>query len=114
MTNDKLFLLKHDFLDNGERYYCPECVQLHGVLNLYPALQDKLEVCYVDFPRPRSEIISEIGEQNQGCPVLIVGSSNAEALKDLKVGQANGREFISGAEQIGLYLAKAYGIGKPH
>ena len=34
--------------------------------------QDVLDVRYVDFPRPRMEILSLIGEANQSCPVLVI------------------------------------------
>ncbi len=114
MNRDKLFLLKADFLDQGEKFYCPECAQLEGVLSFYPALREKLEVHYVDFPRPRPEVVREIGEANQSCPVLVLGSCDNEKCKDLSVKDANGKKFISGAEPIGNYLAKIYGVGKPH
>lgn len=113
-SRDKLFLLKADFLDKGEKYYCPECAQLKGVLHFYPTLQEKLDVRYVDFPRPRPEVIAEVGEKNQSCPVLVLGAFDSEKCKGVNVGDFNGRKFISGAEEIGNYLAQAYGVGKPH
>jgi hypothetical protein len=114
MNRDKLFLLKADFLDQGEKYYCPECAQLEGVLAFYPVLREKLEIRYVDFSRPRPEVIREIGEANQSCPVLVLASPDWKKCKNISVGDANGKTFISGAEEIGNYLAQAYGIGKPH
>ena len=114
MTKDRLYLLNPDFRADGKSCYCPECAELNGVINFYPTLKEKLDIRYVDFPRPRAEIIQEIGEQNQGCPVLVIGSPKAEVLQGADIGEANGRKFISGAKQIGLYLAKAYGIGEPH
>ena len=114
MARDTLFLLKGNFIDGGERYYCPECAQVEGVLSFYPELRSKLDVRYVDFARPRPEIVNMIGEANQSCPVLVVGSSDAAATQGIDAGDANGKKFVAGAEQIGLYLAKAYGVAKPH
>lgn len=114
MKRDKLFLLKPDFLDKGEKYFCPECAQVEGLLSFYHQLREKVEVRYVDFSRPRPEVVSEIGEANQSCPVIVVGDFDATKCQGIAVDEANGRKFISGAEGIGNYLAKAYGIARPH
>ncbi len=115
MSRDTLFLLKGDFLDKGEGpFYCPECAQLQGVLSFYPKLKEQLNIRYVDFPRPRPEIVQELGEANQGCPTLVLVSANAGTLSGLNVGEHNGRKFLKGAADIGQYLARAYQVGAPH
>ena len=102
MDVDKLFLLKPDFQDGGDqRYYCPHCTQLEGVLSFYPRLRKAIEVEYVDFARPRSAIVELLGEGNQDAPVLVVGdcfslSANIEHCS------ANGHLFIAGEENIEL------------
>lgn len=73
---EKLFLLKADFLDanraDGKIYFCPECSPIEGLLSYYPRLREELEVHYVDFSRPRKELVDLIGEANQSCPVLVL------------------------------------------
>jgi Protein of unknown function (DUF3088) len=114
VVRDKLFLLKPDFQDGGDqRYYCPHCAQLEGVLSFYPRLRKEIDVEYVDFARPRLAIVKLLGEENQDAPVLVVGGSLPPSV-NVDNGSANGQVFISGEENIGLYLAQRYGIGLPH
>ncbi len=113
--NDTLFLLKHDFPDGpGQPFYCPECAQINGVLHYYPQLRHVLEVRYVDFPRPRPEVVALIGEANQSCPVLVLGEAASKAVTGVNVREHAGRRFVSGATDIGNYLAAVYGSGRPH
>jgi hypothetical protein len=115
MTRDILFLLKHDFPDGeGAPYYCPECAQINGVLHYYPHLRHVLEVRYVDFPRPRPEIVALIGAENQGCPVLVLADAPPASSEGCEIGVWEGHRFVSGAEAIGNYLSKVYGVGRPH
>ena len=115
MDRDILFLLKHDFPDGpGRPFYCPECAQVNGVLHYYPALRHVLEVRYVDYPRPRPEVVALVGEADQGCPVLVLGSRTPPALDGVPLGSHDGRWFVSGAEAIGNYLSQVHGIGRPH
>ena len=99
---EKLFLIKPNFQDTtrgtGKKYFCPPCTLLEGVLSFYPELREKIEVNYVDFTRPRQTIIDLIGEENQSCPVLILGDGT----------------FINDPDFITDYLAKKYGIGYGH
>jgi Protein of unknown function (DUF3088) len=111
---DKLFLLKPDFHDGGDqRYYCPHCAQLEGVLSFYPRLRKEIDVEYVDFTRPRSTIVELLGAANQDTPVLVVGGSFSLPA-NIEHGSTNAHVFISGEENIARYLAERYGIGLPH
>ena len=79
----KLFLLNPNFHDSRltppeQPYYCPHCAMVEGILQYYPGLREKMEVIYVDFPRPRNAIIELIGEENQGCPVLLISKAENE------------------------------------
>jgi len=116
MARDRLFLLKPDFTsDAGGPFYCPSCATLEGVLGFYPRLRDALDVRYVDFPRPRVEVIADLGADNQGLPALVLHSQpDGETLKDLNVRTANGRSFLTSPLDIGRYLARTQGIGEPH
>lgn len=114
MNRDILFLLKHDFLDGLERYYCPECAEISGVLSYYPALRHVLDVRYVDFARPRPAIVALVGEANQSCPVLVLAEAPDPSVSSVTIGSHDGRRFVSGAKEIGAYLAQVHGTGKPH
>jgi len=115
---DKLFLLKPSFadtnLDENRVFYCPSCAAIEGVLSYYSHLRQKLEVVYVDFPRPRKEIVDLIGEAHQGCPVLVMDEARAGVQLMDFIKEANGKQFINATEGIMQYLAVAYGIGYPH
>ncbi len=115
MDKDILFLLKHDFADgNLPAYYCPECTELNGVLHYYPELRHRIEVRYVDFQRPRPEIVALLGKANQSCPVLVLGNPAADAAIGAKVGADGRARFVAGARDIGEYLSRAHGTGRPH
>jgi hypothetical protein len=116
---DKLFLLKSNFIDaaiepKARFYYCPSCAVIEGVLAYYPHLREKLEVIYVDFPRPRTEIVDLLGEAHQGCPVLIIDTTEVEGVSYQGVMESKGRHFITTTNHIMEYLAGRYGVGFPH
>jgi hypothetical protein len=112
-VRDRLYLLKPNFLDQGKAYFCPGCAQVEGMLSFYPALREKIEVRYIEFPRPRPSLVAEVGEENQGCPKLVLGGEY-DIPHSVKVGEAKGRRFISAPLEICRYLAGAYGVGEPH
>jgi hypothetical protein len=112
MTKDKLFLLKPDFHKDGAGpYYCPECALVEGLLSYYPKLRHKLEVHYLDFPRPRAALVAELGEAHQGCPVLLLAEGRRVLDPSLEVLEANGRRFIANEAHLRRYLSAAFGIG---
>jgi hypothetical protein len=109
-----LFLLKPDFLDAkypGERFFCPHCARIEGVLASFPELAARIDVRRVDFPRPRAAVIELAGEVNQGLPLLVL--SKDQALAHIS-GESNGRKLVAGADQIISALVELYGIPKPH
>lgn len=115
MAKDRLFLLKPDFRDAAAGpFYCPDCAGIEGLLSYYPQVRSALDVVYVDFPRPRTSIVSELGAEHQGCPVLIVQSERAALLEGLAVQHAQGRAFLQNVNDIRRYLSAAYAIGSPH
>ncbi len=114
VTKDELFLLKPDFMDEGNGpYFCPGCAFVDGMLSFYPDLRDKIEIRYIDFQRPRPLLASEIGEENQSCPKLIL-ADDRPAPKGIKINEANGRRFVSGESEICHYLGRVYGYAEPH
>jgi hypothetical protein len=112
MNKDKLFLLKPDF-HKGEDgpFYCPESALVEGVLSFYPKLRHKIDVQYVDFAKPRAAVVDELGEANQGCPVLILADGRRVVDASLEIKEAKGRRFIGNEAHIRRYLAATYGVG---
>jgi hypothetical protein len=112
MNKDKLFILKPDFRkDNEGPFYCPESAIVEGVLSFYPKLRHKLDVQYVDFAKPRAPVVAELGDANQGCPVLVLADGKRVLDASLEVKEGNGRRFIINEAHIRRYLAAAYGVG---
>lgn len=109
---DRLFLVNPDWHDDaGGPWYCPAGAIIEGVLSFYPALKERLEIAYVDFPRPRAGIVELVGEENQSCPLLVLDED--VDWPDAQVSAATGRRFLQD-EAIIPYLADRYGIGRPH
>ena len=94
-------------------FFCPGCAMVEGMLSFYPILREKIDVHYIEFPRPRQEIIELIGAENQGMPKLIV-RTDAVVPETIKVDFANGQRFIAGNIEICRYLANQYACGMPH
>ena len=115
MNRDRLYLLKPNFSDKGKSpFFCPGCAQMVGLMDFYPVLKERLKVQYVDFPRPRSELVGLLGEENQSCPVLVLGTIPTGLPSNLKMQNANGHAFVEGANEIADYLAHIHGIGISH
>lgn len=115
MNHDQLFLLKPNFLDGGKGpFFCPGCAQMLGLLEFYPKLKQSLSVRYVDFPRPRSELVDLLGEANQSCPVLVLNAVPRGLPSKIKVQKANNFAFVEGADESAEYLAHVHKIGIPH
>ncbi len=115
MNQDRLYLLKPDFMDQSAGpYFCPGCAQMVGLLEFYPALKQHLQIRWLDFPRPRPELIELLGEEKQSCPVLVLKEGPLVDPTHLHLQHARGRWFIEGANEIANYLARAHRIGIPH
>jgi len=113
MTKDTLFLLKPDFHNAGKGpFYCPDCALVEGLLSYYPKLRHKLDVRYVDFARPRADIIALLGEAHQGCPVLVLADGRRVIDAGIEVQEAQGRRFIDREADIRRYLSATFGIGQ--
>lgn len=115
----KLFLLKPDFTDSkiddkGNRYFCPECASILGIIKYYPQLETMLDIEFVDFKRPRKVIIDLIGEENQSCPVLVIENHQDDHV-DLSYFNSYGDKlFVNTIDLIAKYLTEKYGIGIQH
>ena len=115
----KLFLLKPDFTDNkiddkGNLYFCPECASILGIIKYYPQLEKHLDIEYVDFKRPRKEIIKLIGGDNQSCPVLIIENHKDDNVDISYFKSYEDKLFVNSIELIAKYLHEKFGIGILH
>jgi len=116
----KLFLLKSAFQDknlsNNERYYCPHCAMIEGVITYFPKLKELIDIIYVDFERPRKEIIQLIGNDNQSCPVIIIHKDEIEnnevVLNEFSIYEDY--YFSDSKMIIAKYLANKYTVSYPH
>jgi hypothetical protein len=72
---------------------------IEGVLACFPDLRSRLDIRYVDFPKPRRPIVEVAGEAKQGSPMLVRhGDQGPSAIEDLK--------------EILAILARDYGVSE--
>jgi hypothetical protein len=104
-VKDTLFLLTPGFVEDGRTYFCPICAQIEGLIGYMPALREQIDVRYVEFPRPRADIVTMIGAANQKCPVLVLGEASP-APDGIEVHVApTGNRFVSHSDHITRYLS---------
>ncbi|MCX5651381.1 MAG: DUF3088 family protein [Planctomycetota bacterium] len=116
---DILFLLNPNFTDaardsEGKRYYCPSCAFLEGVLHYCPELREKLDIRFIDYPRPRREIIALVGDANQGCPNLVLDPANHGFVDASRFYRVGDRLHTNDTKVIVEYLAVRYGVQIAH
>jgi len=116
---DILFLLTPGFADSardadGKRYYCPDCAFLEGVLACCPVLRNRLDIRYVDYPRPRRPIVDLVGEAHQGCPNLVLDPANHGFVDPSRFHRFEDRLHSTDSKVITEYLATRYAVLVPH
>lgn len=114
MNQDRLYLIRPSFF-HGERgpFYCPGCAEVLGLLKHYPSLKERVSLHYVDFARPRLELIRLLEAENQSCPVLILSRNSEDLPPPTGLRRSNGFAFVEGAREIGEYFALVHGSGSP-
>lgn len=70
MTKDTLFILERSYTDADGEYFFRDCVEIDGLLALFPELAAKLDIVRVPWARPRTAVMEALGEENQNCPAL--------------------------------------------
>ena len=109
---DRLFVLNPGWTDDlGGPWYCPAGAVIEGVLAFHPDLTTQLDITRLDHPRPRPPVIDLVGEDHQGCPILVL--DEVFDWPDAQTSEATGRRFLQD-EAILPYLVARYGIGRPH
>ena len=112
---DQLFLLKPFFADASAGqglFHCPGSCRVEGLLSFYPFLRARMQVHYLDFPKPRTPLPDLLGPDHQSCPVLVLGD---EAKDGPGVSRSpTGRRFVADSDAIAKYLAHVDAIPEPH
>lgn len=114
MSKDLLLLLQPGFEDPaypGERFICPDCNPIEGLLASDPQRVQRLKVKRLPFPRPRLAVIEALDDQHQGLPVLIFGDEQAPPADALQTG---GKHFVSDSRRILELLAERHGFPRLH
>jgi len=108
---DQLYLLKPGFHNAGiGPLYCGDSLPVEGLLSFFPKLRSLIDVHYIEFPRPRAVLVSSLGEQHQGIPVLILSDDRKIADDSLTPGSANGKRFFADERSIRRYLSAQYDL----
>lgn len=107
---DKLYLMKPGFVnaDLGP-FYCGDSVAVEGLLGFFPELRDKIDVFYLEFPRPRQALVDALGDENQSIPVLILSEGNTLA-SGKSATEANGYTFITDEKEIREHLSLKFNL----
>jgi len=114
MTRDLLLLLKPGFADPahpGERFVCPHCALIEGLLASDPVRVARLDVKRVAFPRPRAEVVAVLDEAHQGLPVLVLGDEHPLPEDAQTLGE---RHFVNDPKRILALLAQRHGFPRVH
>ncbi|MFN7822736.1 MAG: DUF3088 family protein [Bacteroidota bacterium] len=116
---DILFLLRPNFTDSlrdqaGKLYYCPDCALIEGVLSYYPFLREKLDIRYIQYPKPRKEIVELVGDAFQGCPNLILDAAHHGKVDASLYHQYGGQLYTTDPKLVLAYFSDSYGIPIAH
>jgi len=108
---DQLYLLRPGFHNAGVGpLYCGDSLPVEGLLSFFPQLRTLIDVHYLEFPRPRAALVSALGEQNQGIPVLILAAERQVVDADLSPKEANGKRFFADEKSIRRYLSAQHNL----
>lgn len=114
MERHLLFQLNPWFEENGDGpFYCPDCGIVEGFFRYSPEVQEKLEIHHIDFQRPRHDVIAVLGEENQGCPVLVL-ARGVDAPAGAKTSMSTGRFFLDDPVAICDFLGRTFQVPRPH
>jgi hypothetical protein len=110
-VKDLLFLMKPGFFNQGRGpFYCGDSVAVEGLLSYFPQLRNLLEVQYIGFERPRTPLVSLLGEAHQSLPVLVLAAGRRVEDASLEPLSATGRLFFSDEKAIRRYLSSQYSL----
>ena len=112
-ARDTLFVIRAPFEDPelSGTWFCTSCATIEGMLLANEHWSAHVDVKRLADPRPRTEVIALIGEENQSLPVLVLAASSTPPA-DAK--EADGVFFLDEPKPIARYLAATYGGAGPH
>ena len=111
---DVLFLLRPGFYDGPSGpHYCGDSVSVEGLLSFFPALREQVDVRYIDFPRPRNDVVELLGVDNQSIPVLVLASDRVNNATNVALAAHGEHRFINNEADIRRYLSAQYEIATP-
>lgn len=112
MSHDTLFMLPPGFEDNNRHEYCPECVEMWGLLSMFPSIKESLDVSYAPIHKPRPDMVDILGDKNQNCPTLVL-HTDSPRFENCGIMTYRGHDFINNARDIGKYYFHRYGTPWP-
>jgi hypothetical protein len=108
---DQLYLLRPGFHNAGiGPLYCGDSLPVEGLLSFFPQLRTLIDVHYLEFPRPRATLVTALGEEHQGVPVLILADDREIAEGAVTPNNAKGKRFFADERSIRRYLSAQYGL----
>jgi len=108
---DQLYLLRPGFSNAGlVPLQCPDSAPVEGMLSFFPQLRELIDVYYLEFRRPRRQLIEALGEQYQSLPVLILARGHELKETELEPSRANGVRFFAEEKRIRHYLSTQYAL----
>jgi hypothetical protein len=110
-VKDQLYLLRPGFVNATlGPFYCSDSLPVEGLLSFFPQLRKAIDVHYIEFPRPRAELVRLLGDANQSIPVLVL--ADRREIKDtaLQPREASKRKFFADERSIRQYLSTQYGL----
>jgi hypothetical protein len=114
MAKDQLYLLRPGFMNAGVGpLYCSDSVPVEGVLSFFPALRSLVDVHYIEFTRPRADLVERLGEEHQGVPVLILAAGRVVRADMPEAKSARGKLFFNDEKSIRQYLSLQYALPEP-
>jgi len=116
MKTPILYLLRSEFIDaeiDENPYHCPQCMQVEGLLAIYPQVRQNLTVCYVDFDRPRGDMAGYVGNA-QSCPQLVFPDGDDAHSVGISEGGVSSVRRVEQVEHIFSYLTKRFNLPQPH
>ncbi|MDM0059060.1 DUF3088 domain-containing protein [Variovorax fucosicus] len=114
MSQDRLLLLQPGFADDkqpGERFVCPDCLPVEGLLAAAPELAARLQIERLPYARPRTALIAALDEAHQSLPVLILGDEQTAPADAQALGHTR---FVTDTRRILSLLAERHGFPRVH
>jgi hypothetical protein len=112
ITRSTLFLLPPAFDDHNRREYCPECAEIWGLIQYFPAIIETLDIQRQGIAHPRPALVALLGEGRWNCPTLVLASDAPDA-EGVTTKSSNGVRYIDNARDIGRYFAVVLGTPVP-